>query len=135
MITKAQILAAFPALTSATRDDGVIAAALSVGRTKLVSTTSGVGTILAALGPAAGAALLDSLAALAPTNSPLKYGLQMINAGTLNLGDPTTQGMLTSLGAAGVMTVADAAILNALAVVSDPVTAQQVSKALEGWAA
>ena len=43
------------------RDDGVIATALSIGRKKIVTTLGGIGTVLEALGPVDGAALLDQL--------------------------------------------------------------------------
>ena len=47
----------------ANRNDGEIAAALSIGRSKVITTLGGIGAVMEALGPIDGAALLDGLEA------------------------------------------------------------------------
>ena len=109
------------------RDDGAIAAALSVGRTKVASHIGGVGTVMNALGPEGGAALLDNLEAMAATVPAVKWAFVMINAGTLDFGLDSTRGMIAQL----VPSPAKEALL-AIAEVPDHVSAQQVAQALEG---
>ena len=129
MTLLAEIQAAFPALTAANRDDGAIATALSAGRTKVDTRMCSIGTVLNALGPTSGAALLDSLQSMATTNSAVKWALVMVEAGTLDLGLDSTRSMITAL----VPEPAKSILLN-LAVVPDPVSVDDVSKALEGVA-
>ena len=129
MTLLAEIQAAFPELTAANRDDGAIATALSVGRTKVDTHMCSIGTVLNALGPASGAALLDSLQSMATTNSAVKWALVMVEAGTLDLGLDSTRSMITAL----VPEPARSILLN-LAVVPDQVSVYDVSKALEGVA-
>ena len=127
MTLLAEIQAAFPSLTAANRDDGAIAAALSVGRTKVVTTLGGIGTVLEALGPTDGAALLDQLETLSATNSALKWAFVLINRGELDFGSVATRSMIDLL-------IPDPAktALKAIAQVPDTVSVQDVSKALEG---
>lgn len=120
-----EIQAAFPDLSN--RDDGAIAAALSVGRTKVVSRLGGIGLVMETLGPVAGGQLLDMLEAMSPTNSAVKWALFLIKNGTLDFGAPATRGMIDLLLPPDV-----AILLKAVAVVPDPVSAQQVAQALEG---
>lgn len=107
------------------RDHDAIAAAVNVGRTKVVQTLGGIGTVLETLGPVSGAELLDNLEAMSATNSAVKWAFVLINRGELDFGSPATRQMIDLLipGAAG-----DA--LKAVAEAPDPVTAQQVSDAL-----
>lgn len=122
------IRAAFPDLTPETRDDGLIAATLSQGRTKVVKTLGGVGTIMETLGPDVGAALLDQMSAMAASNSAVKWAFTLINAGGLDFGSPAVRGMIQAL-------IPDAQIqaaLLAVPVVPDVVTPQQVADALAG---
>ena len=111
----------------ASRDHDAIAAAVNVGRTKVVQTLGGIGTVLETLGPDVGAALLDTLETIATANSAVKWAFVLINRGELDFGSSATRAMIDLLipGAAG-------AALKAVAEVPDPVTAQQVSDALGG---
>lgn len=124
MITLAEIQATGLPLD----DHGAIAEALSAGRTKLVVTEIGNGTILAELGIAAGNQLLDAI-----YNAPdFKYVKPLLEQGRLDIGSAVTQGALDMLALAGACTQADADKLKALAIKPDPVTSQEVTKALEG---
>jgi len=109
------------------RDDGAIAAALSVGRTKVQTTLGGAGIVMETLGPTAGAALLDQIQALSTTNSAVKWAFVLINRAELDFGSPATRAMIDSL----VPEPARTALKN-IAVVPEIITAQQVAKALEG---
>ena len=124
MVTLAEIQATGLPLT----DHGAIAEALSVGRTKLVATEIGNGTILAELGIAAGNQLLDAI-----YNAPdFRYVKPLLEQGRLDIGSAVTQAALDALALAGACTQADADKLKALALVPDPVSSQEVTKALEG---
>ena len=135
-VTQAQILAAFPNLTPATRDDGAIATALSVNRVKTVSPTNiGIGHVLGALGPMAGAAFLDELNAGAQSSSLIKYGLQMLNAENFDIGNALCIAQINAFvtSTPALLTAPQAQALINLAVVPDPVSPQDVAAALEGW--
>lgn len=111
----------------AARDTTAIAAVLSVGRTKVISKSGGIGMVLGALGPVNGAALLDTLETASTTNPPLKWAFVLINRGDLDFGSPATRAMIDQLipGPAGVA-------LKAVAEVPDAVTEFEVRQAL--WA-
>ena len=126
MITLEQIQALDPALV-ASRDDGAIAAALSVGRIKVVQKLGGIGLVLETLGPVDGAALLDGLEAMAASNSALKWAWVLINRGELDFGSPATRGMIAQL----VPEPARTALLG-VAEVPDTISSQDVTKAFEG---
>lgn len=132
---KAQILAlaqTTPAVASALaeRDEATIAAALPA-TTKTVTKLLGVGTVLSTLGSADGAALLDNLAALASTNRPVFWGLELLKNTNLDIGLPETIAQFNALTAAGLMTAASRDKLLALAQISIPVTPLDVARALE----
>lgn len=123
MITLAEIQATGLPL----EDHDGIAAALSAGRTKLVVTEIGNGTILAELGIAAGNQLLDAI-----YNAPdFKYVKPLLEQGRLDIGSAVTQGALDMLALAGACTQADADKLKALAVKPDPVTPLEVALTIE----
>lgn len=110
------------------RDDGAIAAALSVGRTKTVHTEIGNGMVLATLGLASGNALLDAI-----YNTPdFRYVKPLLEQGRLDISTPLASGALDGLAGAGVITQDEANAIKALAIVPDPVSVQDVAKALEG---
>lgn len=109
------------------RDDGAIAAALSVGRTKIVPRLGGIGVVMETLGPVDGAALLDSLEAMVATNSAVKWAFVLINRGELDFGSSATRAMIDQL-----LPAPAAAALKSVAEVPDVITAQQVAQALEG---
>ena len=109
----------------ASRDHDAIAATVNVGRTKVQTTLGGIGTVLETLGPIDGAALLDSLEAMAATNSAVKWAFVLINRGELDFGSAATRAMIDMLvpGAAG-----DA--LKAVAEKPDPLSASRIANIL-----
>ena len=125
MTLLAEIQAKCGAELIASRDHDAIAAVVNVGRTKVVPTLGGIGTVLETLGPASGATLLDNLEAMSATNSAVKWAFVLINRGELDFGSLATRQMIDLLipGTAG-------EALKAVAEIVDPVTAQQVSDAL-----
>lgn len=113
-------------------DHGALAEALSVGRTRVVPRPIGFGSILDALGPEDGAAVLDALEQLSTQNRVVYWAWYLLRAGTLDIGSPNSRAQLDVLVQLGVLTTAQADAVKALAVVPDPVTSQQVTAALEG---
>ena len=109
------------------RDDGAIAAALSVGRTKLVPTEIGNGTILEAIGLTAGNALLDVL----NTAPDFRYVKPLLEQGRLRVDSALVRATLDML-VPSVLTQVQADALKNLAVKPDLVSAQDVARALEG---
>ena len=127
MITRAEILA----LNMPLDDHGAIADALSVGRTKVVPTPIGIGTVLSEMAPIGGD-FLNALEAMSTTDANVKWALKMIEQGTFDVGHPVTRAQLEAFGiAAPQMADGITALLN-VAVVADPVSSQEVSKAMEG---
>lgn len=112
----------------ANRDDGAIAAALSSGRTKLVYTEIGNGTVLAQLGLDAGNALLDAIY----SNANFRYVKSLLDQGRLDVSSPLVRNALDDFATIGVITQAQADQLKSLAEVPDPVMPQDVARALEG---
>lgn len=125
MITLSEILA----LNMPLDDHGAVADALSVGRTKTVYTEIGNGTILAELGIAAGNQLLDAIYA----TPDFKYVVPLLEQGRLDISSSVTQGALDMLVLGGALAQADADKLKSLAQRPDPVSSQEVSKAMEGY--
>lgn len=113
-------------------DHGVIASALSVGRTKRIQTAIGFGRILDVLGPVDGATVLDTLEAAKASNSPLKWAWYLLERGELDVSLDSVREQLDVLAGAGAMTTAQAEAIKALAVQADPVSTQDVTKAMEG---
>lgn len=124
------------------RDDADLAASLSVGLTQVVSHKVGVGSVLDALGAVNGATFLDAMNSLSSTVSAIKYGIELLDAGTFDLGSPTAIGiinLLVSGGTLGTVTIpvntipqATATALLSLAVVPAPIGVNQVSNILNG---
>lgn len=119
-------------------DHGAIAAALSVGRTKVASRLISERGILAEFGdPVAADAMLTKLETFAASAHPLasvvKRALKFLAMPDgIDIGLPTTRALLDQLALAGVITTAEAETVKGLAVVPDPVSTQDVTKALEG---
>ena len=86
-----------PALQALVPDTTALAAALSVGRTRVVRKLGGVGVVMEALGPDVGATVLDGLDALKATNSAVKWAWVLINRGELDFGSTATRAMITAL--------------------------------------
>ena len=128
MITRDEILASGLSLD----DHGAIAAALSVGRTKIVPTPIGIGTVLAVMAPQGGD-FLNALETMGATDANVKWALKMIEQATFDIGHPVTRAQLEQFAiAAPALADGIAALLN-VAVVADPVSSQEVSKAMEGY--
>lgn len=127
MVTLSEIQATGLPLT----DHGAIAEALSVGRTKVQATPIGIGTVLAVMAPVGGE-FLNALESLGATDANVKWALKMIEQATFDVGHPVTRAQLDAF-AVNVPAMADGiAALLELAVVPDPVSSQEVTKALEG---
>ena len=128
MITRAEILASGLSLD----DHGAIAAALSVGRTKVVPTPIGIGTVLAVMAPQGGD-FLNALETMGATDANVKWALKMIEQATFDIGHPVTRAQLEQFAQdAPVLADGIAALLD-VAVQDDPVSSQDVSKAMEGY--
>ena len=109
----------------ASQDSEAITAQVNQGRTKVVQTLGGIGTVLEALGPVGGAALLDTLEAQAVAVPAVKWAFVLINRGELDFGSDATRGMIDQL----IQEPARSA-LKAVAEVPDPVSELEVRKAL-----
>lgn len=109
----------------ASREHGAIAAAVSVGRTKVTTYLGGVGTVLERLGPTDGAALLDSLETMAATVPAVKWAFTLINRGELDFGSTATRAMIEQLVPSPAKEV-----LLAVAEVPNPITEFDVRCAL-----
>lgn len=121
-----EILALDPELV-ASRNDVAIAAALSVGRTRLVPTEIGNGLVLATVGLEVGNALLDALNTL----PDYRYVKPLLEQGRLDISTPLARGGLDALvGNIAGFTQARADALKALAERPDPVSDLDVRKAL-----
>lgn len=77
-------------------------------------TAIGPGTIMAALGPSEGAALLNSIEAAGASDPIMKWGLRVIEAGNFDVSLPATRAQLDGLVTAGVVTAAQRTTLFAL---------------------
>lgn len=118
----------------ANRRDDLVAAVLSVGRTRTVPTEVGNGTILEVLGLQVGNALLDVLLSTEPS-SPYRHVRPLLEQGRLRLDLAPAQMALASLVgqqiAAGVtLTQAHVDALIARTREADKITTSQVSDAL-----
>ena len=109
----------------ASRDPQRIADAVNVGRVKVVPREGGIGTILNALGPDAGAALLDQLELLAASVPSVKWGMKLLMAGTFDFSLPASRTMIDQL-----VPPPGNALLKAMAEVSDPISEFDVRCAL-----
>ena len=128
-MTHAEIRAAIVANGWQGLPPGEIAAALNAPQTVLVERMIGVGTVLDALGPANGAALLDQMEAQTAENSTIKWGLVLLKNAQLDVGMKSTRDMLDALLPAEAATA-----LKGMAerTMSANVTQQQVIDAMEG---
>jgi hypothetical protein len=76
------------------------------------TTYVGPGSIMAALGPTEGAALLDTIKA--STDPVMRWGLQVVETGKLDIGLASTRAQIDALVVAGTLTSAQRDILFAL---------------------
>lgn len=140
MITLAEIQATGLPL----EDHGAIADALSVGRTKIISREVGDGAIALALGTPAGPIFMLQLEQSA--NTPVteatppelvaqiavaRQAWRSINRVGFDVGNPGVRAGIDAM-VGTLLTAEQAEAIKALAVVPDPVTSQEVTKALEG---
>ena len=111
------------------KSPGEIAALLNEPKTVLVERMIGIGTVMDALGPADGAALLASFEAQVTTDPVVKYGWFLLERERLDVGLASTRAMLDAL-----LPVEAASVIKGLAeqTVTAGVTWQQVRDALEG---
>lgn len=109
--------------------DRDIADALSVGRTKLVHTEIGSGTVLAALN-GAGGAFLDTLVSIGQTNRDVYWTMDLIKQGRLRIDIDATRKGLQGLAAAVPSLAPAVAALLALGYAPDPIGYAEVSAAL-----
>jgi hypothetical protein len=121
----ADILKLDPALV-ASRDDAEIARLLSVGKTRLVPTEIGNGTILETIGLDSGNALLDELS----SNATYRHVQPLLEQGRLRVDSQLVRLTLDALAEVGTISVAQAEALKALASVPNPVSVGEVSDAL-----
>lgn len=141
-MTPAEILAAIDARAAvdaqfaehvAARRDAQIAAALSEGRTKLVPTEIGSGTILAALGEGGGA-FLDALVAIGESNRNVYWTMDLIRQGRLRIDLPATRAGMQGLAAAVPSLAPAVQALLTLGYEPDPIALDDVSNALNARA-
>lgn len=113
--------------------DQAIADILNAGGaiTTITRRTLGIGTVLDALGPTDGAAVLDALYALAASVRPIHYALMLLERGDLDVGMASTRAQIDAL-VGSALTAEQAARLKSLAEEPVPVTAADVSIALRG---
>jgi hypothetical protein len=131
-----EVQAACSASQLAARDLTVITAAVNAangGRHVIQSRMITARAILAELGPAMGAGVLDKLEAFSLTNNPgasaVKWAVRFLaQDGGLDVGNAATQGMLDQLSGS-VLTAPEVTALKAMARVSTPLTEHEVEVA------
>ena len=108
---------------------GEIAELLNAPQVVRVERMAELGTPMKYLGAEAGAALLDSMEALAATNPTVKWGFELLKRGALDLSLDSTRAMLDAL-----LPPEAASVLKGLAeqTVTANVTVQAVIDAMEG---
>lgn len=113
------------------RDDGAIAAALSIGRTTLTPHPIGFGTLLTTLGPEEGSQVLDALEA-ANQSGPLKWAWTLLERGELDVSVQATRIQIDALTGT-IFTPEQATKIKALAETPVTISAYEVTKAMEGY--
>lgn len=111
------------------RNDVGIAAVLSNGRIAVQSKMIGIGTILMALAPYGGD-FLDGLTALGATDRNVFWSMELLKAGTFDIGLPGTRAQLDALMTAYPALAGGLGALLATAEVAAPVQFNAVSDAL-----
>jgi hypothetical protein len=110
---------------AAVRNDAAIADALSVGRTRLVRTEIGVGTVLEVLGLSVGNTVLDVIG----SDPQFRHIKPLLDQGRLRLDSDLVQGTLQAMVPA-LLSASQAEALASRARVPDPVPVSLVSAAL-----
>ena len=99
-------------------------------------TQIGIGTILDALGPTAGAAFLDALETLAETTPTIRWGLELIRGAGLDISRPSARSQLATLVAGGILKQAEAdALLTLSRVERHPSWAESAGMQIDARAA
>lgn len=111
-------------------DHEAIAAALSVGRTKVVPTPIGIGTILAVMAPSGGE-FLNALETMSVSDANVKWSLKLIEQSNFDIGHPVTREQLQAFAIAVPALAAGITALLNVAVTSDIVTPQEVALTIE----
>lgn len=122
------------------RDCDALAAAMSVGRTRLVPRLVGERGILDVLGPVGGDSFLSTLEAitlpellpepLRPYFGTIRRGVTWLHSEGLDVGSTTTRNLLDALVATGVLSADAVGKIKALAEVPHDLTAREVAEAL-----
>lgn len=121
----------------ASKDTTRIAEAYSAGRVRLTERLIGIGTVLSALGPVEGVALLDALEGLQSRNRLVYWAWFLLKEANLDVGNPVTRAQIQEFGNRGVITAEGVAKLLTLAELPNPIDEFDVRKALladdGGW--
>lgn len=128
MTLRDEILATCPTAVIASRDEAAIAALVSMDRVRPSSIEIGNGSVLEAIGIAAGNAFLD----VVNNTADFRYVKPLLDQGRLKIGSPLVQATVQSMVTAGALTQANADKLLALGKEPDPVSPYQVAQAMEG---
>lgn len=111
------------------RNDVEIASILSDGCIKTQPTPIGIGTVLAVMAPAGGE-FLNALETMGATDANVKWALKMIEQQTFDVGHPVTRAQLEAFSVAVPAMSAAVGALLAVAEVSDLISYNAVSDAL-----
>lgn len=136
-LTPAEVAQITVLIAPGNRQDGAIAALLSIGRTRVVSHFASERGILERYpgGPVQADALLAALEAFAATTHPMARIVSralkfLAQPEGLDIGSPATQALLDQLQAGNVLTLEQRNGLRAMATQPDPITLAAVSAAL-----
>lgn len=127
-----EIKAKCPPELLAGQDADAIAAAVNVGRTRIVPRLGGIGAVMETLGSVDGPLVLGALDSLKATLPAVRWGWVLLERGELDFGSTVTRQMIDGLVMGGVMTEAQGLAIKALAEQPDPVTEFDVRRAI--WA-
>lgn len=116
----------------ASQDADAIAAAVNVGRTRIVPRLGGIGAVMETLGSVDGPLVLDALDSLKATLPAVRWGWVLLERGELDFGSTVTRQMIDGLVMGGVMTEDQGLSIKALAEQPDPVSEFDVRRAI--WA-
>ena len=118
----------------AERDDVAIAAALSIGRTRMQSTFIGVGTIIEVLAAhgSSGGEFMDALVVVGQTNRDAYWAMSLLRAGTFDLSKTASQVQIAGLAESLPDHAAGLIALAGMANAPDPIHYIAVSNALNG---
>lgn len=123
----AEITAKCPPELLANRQYRAIAAQVSAGRTRVVPTAVGNGTIIEVLGLETANNFLDAI----NTMPAFRHVKPLVIDGRLLVGSPAVVNAMPAFVGGGIITQAQADALLALGIKPDPVTPQQVMHAME----